>query len=1035
MDLDRPPSPLGASAQVEKDHDAVSSKPITIETEDPAAPSQAIQPGHDAATRSPSMDLGTEAMVKELSKSEVPGAEDASQKLRVLESAVDDIKARTPRPSSPARLRLFPKRLPVRTIVKSMETDTGSKGSNLAERPTTASSERRSPTPTSGPSSRPTTPASRPTTPAPDQRPEKEVPTGRTEISLPAPIPSENPPSVPEKENAPTKSETDPSIATVGGHVTSRNTLATTSQATEALAAAAADALSKPNSLVKDLTAVETTAKTETALEDLPSLKSQAPIQFPAELRKQASISGDEAETKAKAPDGKVITAPLASSQPASDSSNVEESVTPLNTPESFDGNQLPSVDVTPDSKLPESQLTVQEIYYPRLSEPSDPPQSPLPQLPSAKSQEAQKSQRSVEQESDGSLSRRPSNDFPILRNSPSQTSRGSLIRSTTPDILTRRTSRDRLSRNPAPPANLSSTLPSRQLSLKLPVNPHSGFSQSGRISPSGRSPTPDTTRRVSQDRPARSPTPGLGDRESIRESISSRRISHDVPINRQSSINSLRKSGRASPYMIRSATPDNYLRGSLRAPSPAPITPLDFLAALAAQERLVLELKEAQQQAEVDLEQLKTEWANQDPYEKQDTLRLVEGLLRQEEEAQPHRNSSQKDVEKKVEEPEISSPPNSDSSGTGDVKASPNGEVKVRQRKVFQGSREMRPLSLLSPNETNSRASSPKPGPKRTDDTEVHVEETDTRAPSPMPESEPGPEFGRDLRSDLRTDLRLESEVESEAVMEAESELELVSELDHRFKERSDALSIIQEEASTKSIKHDSMPMPPLPIDDGFMRTSLQLASDLREGLETFLEDLKQASVAEKALTAPETEAKPSTSTPEPPRKKSRKHSKRERGDQPKSPLPELKSSGSLIKTTLVKGEGDHHQSAFVDLDIDFFDNELWKEPSIKSPTLLTPKSMQSPSPVSPILSSKSTALVSPKRDDKSSKQSPKPLSKPRRRYLNMSSDENLPVYGSQPNHESQPKRKSPTSSSDTASTRRGSTSTNRSNPRSSTT
>jgi len=288
-----------------------------------------------------------------------------------------------------------------------------------------------------------------------------------------------------------------------------------------------------------------------------------------------------------------------------------------------------------------------------------------------------------------------------------------------------------------------------------------------------------------------------------------------------------------------------------------------------------------------------------------------------------------------------------------------------------------MRPLSLLSLNKTNSPASSPNPRSlNRIEDAEVQVQEKEGRVPSPTPDSE--------------------SEPESEAEMEAEMNPEV--------EERSDALSIIQEESSSQSIKHDSMP--PLPTNEGIMRTSLQLASDLREGLETFLEDLNQAAVGEKQYRAVEPEASEPNLTSKPLRKQSHKRGPQE-NEHPKSPPLELKNSSSLIKTTLVAGYGDHHHSALVDLDNDFFDSELWKEPVFKSPVVLSPKLEH------------------------------KPSSKSRRRYLNMESEENLAIFPSAGANQElpHPEMKSPRSSRETASVRRGSTSSACSNAWSSTT
>jgi hypothetical protein len=962
------PPPVEASAtQIPDSHHLPPEPPVKETTK--AGTSTPVNPSTTAHSTFKIPDVGEKA--HDTPRPDATRAEDSAHKSRASEDAVEEVKAaEKSRPQSPARLKLFPKRLPVRLIVKSMET-----GSNSGDS-----------TPTEGTpqntslGTRAMTPPPPPTAPAVDLGIERQitaeaakVPLPVTSLDKPHPLPVSSMDSVSIRSSG-----TESTTATSGGHTNGKTAASIFADATKRLVAAK-DGPSEDSVVEEDSSLPAASSQEKLSLSRPPSANDQATVQNAAVPESHIADTTDKTP-KAHVPEesaSALVPLVLAPEARPSEHSKMEE-VAPLESPESIDIDDLHPPEPSSNSKLPEViNHTILEMPHRYLSEPSDPPQSPLPEIPRAKTPEPPKPEPHVAQDSNPRLSRRPSAELPAPQRRESRAGRSSpLARSNTPDIITRRTSKDRLARSPTPTAGSTSVFPSRQLSLKLPVNPSNSFSQSGRISPSGRSPTPDIlARRPSQEYLSRSHTPGLGDRESV-----SSRISLNVPIYPRNGLN-------RTPSYARSPTPDTLARMSYRErhnASPAPTDPLDFLAALAAQERLVLELKEEQEQAELDLENLKKEWAAQDPYKKQDALRQVEELLLGQ--AQPSRNSSLKDAERKVEEPEdIPQPKHSPPSDP-----SPPGEVKTRQRKVFQGG-DMRPLSLLSPNEPGSRptsrATSPNPRNRnRFEDTEAQVEEKEDKLPSTSQTSThpsvPEPE----------------SEAESEPDMEAEME--------PGGKERSDALSIIQEEASTKSIKHDSMP--PLPTDEDFMRNSLHLASDLREGLENFLENLKQANGSEMQLVAAASDANRSNSPPEPSRKKSRKHaSGREKEEHPRSPTPELKKSNSLIKTTLVTGDGDRHQSSIIDLDNAFFDSDVWN-PSVKSP-----------------------AILSPKRDETSSA----PSRKPARRYLNIESEEDLPLKEVAGNRQQHPRKESPTSSNETASTRRGSASTERSNPRSSTT
>ena len=115
------------------------------------------------------------------------------------------------------------------------------------------------------------------------------------------------------------------------------------------------------------------------------------------------------------------------------------------------------------------------------------------------------------------------------------------------------------------------------------------------------------------------------------------------------------------------------------------------FLTALAAQERRVLELKEELQKAEVELHNLKKQWASQEAAKKKNELLQLEQL-------QPLKSSSggpgsagdneSKSASRDLDRRKMAPPPN-----------------KSSQRTIFSGSRHARTLSLLSPKDSMTQS------------------------------------------------------------------------------------------------------------------------------------------------------------------------------------------------------------------------------------------------------------------------------------------------------------------------------------------
>ena len=128
------------------------------------------------------------------------------------------------------------------------------------------------------------------------------------------------------------------------------------------------------------------------------------------------------------------------------------------------------------------------------------------------------------------------------------------------------------------------------------------------------------------------------------------------------------------TPASTRPATPDTN----------------DFLTALAAQERRVLELKEELERAEADLTKLKKQWAVHEATKKRNELRHVEPL-------RPLK-SPKKDTFS-------SQPATSKSTGEDSRRRAMSIRTKQPQRTVFEGGRHTRTLSLLSPTSLENRS------------------------------------------------------------------------------------------------------------------------------------------------------------------------------------------------------------------------------------------------------------------------------------------------------------------------------------------
>ncbi|EER41000.1 conserved hypothetical protein [Histoplasma capsulatum H143] len=250
------------------------------------------------------------------------------------------------------------------------------------------------------------------------------------------------------------------------------------------------------------------------------------------------------------------------------------------------------------------------------------------------------------------------------------------------------------------------------------------------------------------------------------------------------------------------------------------------FLTTLAAQERKVLELKEELQKAEAELVTLKRQWALVEKDRKRiDIYHHVEPLKPlklADSNSLDVSNSPQTDKATTVvtnqnharmsHELKRQSWRNSQSSSPGDSQLT---MVSVKGRTVFQSSKHTRTLSLLSPSTSNSEFKPSFPQPKNIDGQD--------KAASSRPSSYPR---SATLPSVDRCDIIRPTNGGNSTPATAEQKAQW------------------------------RRTLPPIAQDvtaEALMRTGRQMASDFREGLWTFIEDIRQATVGEEGINGTE--------------------------------------------------------------------------------------------------------------------------------------------------------------------------------------
>ncbi|OJJ32795.1 hypothetical protein ASPWEDRAFT_114775 [Aspergillus wentii DTO 134E9] len=317
-------------------------------------------------------------------------------------------------------------------------------------------------------------------------------------------------------------------------------------------------------------------------------------------------------------------------------------------------------------------------------------------------------------------------------------------------------------------------------------------------------------------------PSPPLADREQIRLKRSSlpprpngaarhaKRLTLNFPINiPPADLSGITTPGSMTPVTQSSVQQSPALPLGTHIPLEGSDDSNEILTAIASQERKVLELREELQRAETELSTLKKQWASSEKTRKRTEINHHAEPLIPLRSPEQHSSESQHHRERSggtsIDSPSsvVQSRMSRELERRSSVRAAATAGTKISAngRRVFQGSH-TRTLSLLSP-----VAGSGKPF-------ESGSATEDDRISRP-PRSATLPSLERTTSNNLRM-----------AVDASDPTEELMSQW--------------------------RKTMPP-PSREALMRTGKQMASDLREGLWTFLEDIRQATVGEEGINATE--------------------------------------------------------------------------------------------------------------------------------------------------------------------------------------
>ncbi|PSK36708.1 Kinesin heavy chain [Elsinoe australis] len=271
----------------------------------------------------------------------------------------------------------------------------------------------------------------------------------------------------------------------------------------------------------------------------------------------------------------------------------------------------------------------------------------------------------------------------------------------------------------------------------------------------------------------------------SAAEARKQKRFTLTLPIT--ANFNNFQPSGPPSP--TRSVT--TSITPSEDATRPTTPSEPNFLTALAAQERRVLELKEELVKAEQVLQKLKKEWAIHEVHKKRQDIRDSRKSR-----STRHGGQASSAASTKSDESEAQSDL---AAREAERRRAMHYQAKTSQRKVFSGSKHARTLSLLSPDPMDG--SFPPSLPRQTETAPTAPltaqDGIQTHAPRAVPHQ-------RVVSGEMRRAKLVEGET-------------------------------------------DDLDMP----RDVLVRAGRQMASDFKDGLWTFLEDLRQVTVGDEAVAS----------------------------------------------------------------------------------------------------------------------------------------------------------------------------------------
>lgn len=272
-----------------------------------------------------------------------------------------------------------------------------------------------------------------------------------------------------------------------------------------------------------------------------------------------------------------------------------------------------------------------------------------------------------------------------------------------------------------------------------------------------------------------------------------------------------IQPSGTESPTRFASPTRENFAEPAV--PATGPQDTGNFLTAIATQERRVLELKEELLRAEAHLDKLKRQWAHHEAQKKKSEARSVTKL-------QPLQTQLPSAEEK--DDLDGSSAWMQQEMERRKALMSSN---KSSSRTVFSGSRHTRTLSLLSPVQRSG--------------------------PPPTLPGPPRPPRKDSLSESARRSQ--EASRHSREINEQPSRPAMITRASTTPDLSTDNVDVsrIQKSAIDEEVEKDIL-----------LQTGKRMATDLRDGLWTFWEDLRQATVGEEAATIQPPRKQSSTQT-----------------------------------------------------------------------------------------------------------------------------------------------------------------------------